>query len=146
MSLLNKLGSQFYNMEPFGPDLKSLDPELIRTITVDKTWFLSQVKQRYVYISRKSSSFLHVSFILASSIRTGSPFIVSTLKSLCKLRKSSSRGFNKMKFTKKQFKKLEFRLLLYGREVPYNLLIRCAYNTKYQSPDLLCVYLAFLLV
>jgi hypothetical protein len=49
VSLLNKLGAQYYNLPPLELDRgQTFEPSDIRSVTVDKTWFLAQVRARLV--------------------------------------------------------------------------------------------------
>lgn len=49
VSLLNKLGAQYYNIPPLELDPgQTFDPSDIRSVAVDKAWFLAQVTARLV--------------------------------------------------------------------------------------------------
>jgi hypothetical protein len=51
VSLLNKLGAQFYNIPALELDPgRTFDPSDIRSVTVDKAWFLAQVTARLVHL------------------------------------------------------------------------------------------------
>jgi len=49
VSLLNKLGVQYFNIPPLELDSgRTFDPSDIRSVTMDKAWFLAQVTARLV--------------------------------------------------------------------------------------------------
>jgi hypothetical protein len=49
VSLLNKVGAHYYNIPPLELDPgQTFDPSDIRSVTIDKAWFLAQVTARLV--------------------------------------------------------------------------------------------------
>ncbi|XP_047352945.1 huntingtin isoform X1 [Vespa velutina] len=87
VNLLNKLGVHFYDLSPFEPDLcRSFNPSIVKTIQLDRDWFLSQIKlrcchQNTTYNTHESAQLLsNLNFEDCLSIISSKEFDIIILK------------------------------------------------------------------
>ncbi|KAK2585924.1 hypothetical protein KPH14_010508 [Odynerus spinipes] len=87
VSLLNKLGVHFYDLSPLEPDLcRSFNPSIVKTIQLDRDWFLSQIKlrcchQNVTYNTPESAQLLsNLNFEDCLSIISSKEFDIAILK------------------------------------------------------------------
>ena len=92
VSLLNKLGTQYYDLSPLQLDqCRPLNPSVVKRIQLDRNWFLSQVKLRCCYSSANGGNsesahlLSNLDFDECFSILTCKEFNLKILKECIKL-------------------------------------------------------------
>ncbi|XP_043476526.1 huntingtin [Leptopilina heterotoma] len=90
VSLLNKLGEQYYDLSPLMLDqCRSFNPSTIKNIQIDRNWFLSQVKIRCCYsnsgFSESAQLLSNLNYEECVSIFSSKDFSIKILKECIKI-------------------------------------------------------------